>query len=215
MILFGAEAILASSNSKVWTMSSFDRTRSFFLIIHWINHLHFFDPMHGSKKENVNKYIPRSWTFFFQQANVAVGVGTLSKWSSQICSLRWSAEKLCENRPSTGSNEFPADGPDCNPGVKTVSGIWRSSHVTGPSVLVHTGVSSVTLENPRIAFSWIRWRRRRLVDLQKSFPIYPANSKYLAADYCGLAISLDHDKMEIMPVDWERGMVRCVLTRHR
>ena len=39
------------------------------------------------------------------------------------------------------------------------------------------------------------------VDLQKRFPIYPANSKYLAADCCGLAITRDRDKVEITPVD--------------
>ena len=49
---------------------------------------------------------------------------------------------------------------------------------------------------------------------KKRFPIYTANSKYLAADCCGLAISLDHDKVEVTLVDWERGMVHCVLTRH-
>ena len=36
----------------------------------------------------------------------------------------------------------------------------------------------------------------------KTFPDIPcANSKYLATDYCGLAILLDHDKMEITLVD--------------
>ena len=50
------------------------------------------------------------------------------------------------------------------------------------------------------------------VDLQKRFPIYSATSKYLAADCCGLANPLDHDKVEVTLVDWERGMVHCVLT---
>ena len=58
-------------------------------------------------------------------------------------------------------------------------------------------------------------RKKTPVDLQKKrFPIYPANSKYLAADCCGLAIPLDHDKVEVTLVDWECGVVHCVLTRH-
>ena len=57
------------------------------------------------------------------------------------------------------------------------------------------------------------------VDLQKRFPINQTYSKYLASSHCDLAFpqndlaSLqDHDKVEIMPVDWERGIVHCVLT---
>ena len=30
----------------------------------------------------------------------------------------------------------------------------------------------------------------------------------------GLASRLDHDKMEVTLVDWERGIVRCVLIQH-
>ena len=56
--------------------------------------------------------------------------------------------------------------------------------------------------------------KKTLVDLQKRFPKNHAYSKYLAADCCGLAVLLDHDKMEITLVDWERGVVHCVLTRH-
>ena len=59
------------------------------------------------------------------------------------------------------------------------------------------------------------------VDLPKRFPIHHAYSKYLAAHRCGsefpehgLAISQDHDEVEITPVDWERGIVHCVLTQH-
>ena len=52
------------------------------------------------------------------------------------------------------------------------------------------------------------------VDLQKSFPKNHAYSKYLAAYQCGLAITQDHDKVGVTPVDWERGIVHCVLTQH-
>ena len=55
---------------------------------------------------------------------------------------------------------------------------------------------------------------KTLVDLQKRFPIYQAYSKYLAAYHCGLAITQHHDKVEITLVDWERGIVHCVLIQH-
>ena len=62
--------------------------------------------------------------------------------------------------------------------------------------------------------------KKTAVDLQ-SFPIYHACPKYLAAYRCGsafpqdgLASRQDHDKVEVPLVDWERGMVHCVLTRH-
>ena len=48
----------------------------------------------------------------------------------------------------------------------------------------------------------------------KRFPMYHANSKYLEADCCGSAIPLDHDKVEVTSVDWERGIVHCVLIPH-
>ena len=48
----------------------------------------------------------------------------------------------------------------------------------------------------------------------KTFPENPSNSKYLAADCCGLAILLDHDGGQVTLVDWERGIVHCVLTQH-
>ena len=52
------------------------------------------------------------------------------------------------------------------------------------------------------------------VDLQERFPKNHAYSKYLTAYHCGLAIPQDHDKVEITPVDWERGVIHCVLTWH-
>ena len=58
------------------------------------------------------------------------------------------------------------------------------------------------------------------MDLEKRFPIYQAHSKYKPAYHCGSAFSQDglaslqdDDKVEIMVVDWERGMVHCVLTQ--
>ena len=94
-----------------------------------------------------------------------------------------------------------------------MSGVWRSPHVTGRSVLVSTSVSSVKLEIQGLILL-DKVTKKTLVDLQKRFPIYPANSKYLAGDCCGLAVLLDHDQVEVTLVDWERGTVHCVLTRH-
>ena len=82
-----------------------------------------------------------------------------------------------------------------------MSGGWRSLATCGD-------VCSDTLEIHGLVL------KKRPVDLQKRFPIHPANSKYLAANCCGLAIPLDHDKVEVTLVDWERGMVHCALTRH-
>ena len=43
--------------TQVWPMKFSDRTRRFF-IIHWINHLHFFDPQHRlHKKTWTNTYL--------------------------------------------------------------------------------------------------------------------------------------------------------------
>ena len=59
------------------------------------------------------------------------------------------------------------------------------------------------------------------VDLQKRFPMYHAYSEYLAAYLCGsgflqdgLAFRQDHDKVGVTLVDWERGIVHCVLIQH-
>ena len=59
------------------------------------------------------------------------------------------------------------------------------------------------------------------VDLQKRFPRYHAYSKYLAASHCGsafpengLAFRQDFEKVGVTLVDWERGIVHCVLIQH-
>ena len=56
--------------------------------------------------------------------------------------------------------------------------------------------------------------KKTSVDLQKRFPIYHACPKCLAAYLCDLAIPQDHDKVEITPVDWERGLVHRVPTQY-
>ena len=63
--------------------------------------------------------------------------------------------------------------------------------------------------------------KKTLVDLQKRFPIYNACLTCLAAYRCGwafpqngLAFRTDLEKVEVTPVDWERGIVHCVLIQH-
>ena len=52
------------------------------------------------------------------------------------------------------------------------------------------------------------------VDLQQRFQIFHAYPKCLAAYLCGSASLQDQDKVEKTMVDWERGVVRCVLIQH-
>ena len=50
MILFRAEAILASSTSKIWHWNTTSRWRRS-QFIHWINQLHFLDPLHRFRRK--------------------------------------------------------------------------------------------------------------------------------------------------------------------
>ena len=52
------------------------------------------------------------------------------------------------------------------------------------------------------------------VDLQKLFPIFHAYPKCLAAYLCGLASLHDREKVGVTLVDWERGIIHCVLIQH-
>ena len=66
MIRFSAEAIFASSTYKIWCSNSSYRTRRF-KVIHWFNHLHFFDPQHSFRRKlwastylSLESYLPPS-----------------------------------------------------------------------------------------------------------------------------------------------------------
>ena len=97
MILFSAEAILASSTSKfgIWIpvtddedfKASTESTISTSLI-HCIASVRNCEQVHTSVLNLI-----------FQQANVA-GVGNLLKWRAEICSRCWSATESSENQPS-------------------------------------------------------------------------------------------------------------------
>ena len=63
--------------------------------------------------------------------------------------------------------------------------------------------------------------KKTLVDLQERFPIYHAYPKCLAAYRCGsafpengLASRQVREKVGVTLVDWERGIVYCVLMQH-
>ena len=126
MIRFSAEAILASSTSKFGIRipltehedfrSPSDSTVSTSLI-HCRASVGNFEQVHAS-----------ILNLIFPQATV-VGVGTLSKWISEICNRCWSAPKfkIIWESSLLRSNKFPANGPVFHLEFKTVSGIWRSS----------------------------------------------------------------------------------------
>ena len=63
--------------------------------------------------------------------------------------------------------------------------------------------------------------RKTPLDLQKRFPKHHVCHKYLAAHFCGLAFPenglaflQDFDEVGKTLVDWERGIVHCVLIQH-
>ena len=63
--------------------------------------------------------------------------------------------------------------------------------------------------------------KKTLLDWQKRFPIDHVCPKYLAARFCGsafpenaLAFHQDLDEVRRTLVDWQRGIVHCVLIQH-
>ena len=109
MILFNAEAILASSTSKFVIEiprvddedhnSSTESTNSTSLI-HCIASVKNCEQVHTSVLNRIS-----------QQAKV-VGVRNLSKWRSEICSRCWSTPYFFEECPPLKMTESLADGPD-------------------------------------------------------------------------------------------------------
>ena len=63
--------------------------------------------------------------------------------------------------------------------------------------------------------------KKTLLDLEKRFPTYHVCPKCLAAHFCGsafpengLAFHQDLDEVGKTLVDWQRGLVHCVLIQH-
>ena len=68
---------------KFWNVNSSQRARSFW-IMHWFNHLHFFDLQRS--------FCRKLWanTYLDLESHLPISVETLSKWGSEICSRCWS-----------------------------------------------------------------------------------------------------------------------------
>ena len=66
------------------------------------------------------------------------------------------------------------------------------------------------VRNPRIESSWIRWWRRHRW-IYKTFPEIPCVSQMSG----GSASRQDRETVGITLVDWERGIVHCVLIQHQ
>ena len=86
---------------KVWTMSSSDRTRRF-EIIHWLNHLHFFDPQNSFRRKSwtstylsLESYLPTSkccWVREFVKMkirNLQLSVCPMILWRSSLTGDEW------------------------------------------------------------------------------------------------------------------------------
>ena len=163
---------------KIWHWNTTSRwRRSWF--IHWINQLHFLDPLHRLRRKlwtstylGLEPYLPASKGCWCREL-VKMKIRNLQ--SLLVCSIIiWKSSLR---------------------GVEWISG-WRSwleSRIQG-CVWNLTFTRYMRwcvfryVRNPRIEPSWIRWWRRRQWDLQKKrFPIYHACPKCLAACRCGLA----------------------------
>ena len=148
MILFSAEAILASSNSnKVWSMNSSDGTRRLrsstdstisTSLIHITASVRSCKKIHTSIL-NLN----------FQQENV---VEVQSEVLKCAVFVGWSAPQSFENLPSLGSNEFLAEGPDHH---RIENCVWDLTFTRYMRWCVFRHV-----RNPRIESTWMRWWRR-------------------------------------------------------
>ena len=110
---------------KIWHSNSSDRWRRL-QIIHWINHLHFFDPMHTFPREIANKYIPRSWALSSSEQKL-LEWRSCQNWRSEICSRCWFLHNSLKNPPSLGRTGIPAVGPDWH--LWSWTGVWLQ-HIT-------------------------------------------------------------------------------------
>ena len=79
------------------------------------------------------------------------------------------------------------------------------------------------VRNPRIESSFLldKVTKKTPVDFQKRFPIYHDYPRYLAAYHGGSAFLRDGvaslqdlDEVGVTLVDWQRGMVGCVLIQY-
>ena len=108
---------------------------------------------------------------------------------------------------------FLADGPDWH--LWSWAGVWLSLITCGD-------VCSDKLELHGFKLFRIKcWRRRCWICKKKSFPVFHVCPKCLAARFCGSAFPengsafhQDLDEEGRTLVDWQRGIVHCVLIQH-
>ena len=196
---------------KIRHLNSSNRTRRF-EIIHWFNHLHFFDPQHSFCRKcwantylSLESYLPTRnccWVREFVKVKIRnlqlLLVCSIILWKSSLTRIEW----------ISGWRSWLAS--------RIQSCVWclAFTHYMRWCMFWH-------IRNPRIDPLRIRcWRRRRWIH-KKRFPIYHACPKCLAAYRCGLAFPKnglafrqDLEKVGKTQVDWERVIVHCVLIQH-
>ena len=178
MILFSAEAILASSTSKfgIWMPLVDDRRHQ---IIHWINHLHFFDPMQTFRR--------KLWTSTYLSLESYLPASKRGWWREFVEMKIWNLQSLL----------------DCPKILWRVSSTeddwifgWHSRLASlililcSPFTLFHCGWMKRLFGTgtPWIQFLRIRVLKMTHLDLQRRFPMYHVCPKCLAALLCGSAI---------------------------
>ena len=123
-----------------------------FQIIHWFNHLHFFDPWHSFRKKlwtstylSFESYLPTSeccWCRDFVKMKIrdpqSLLVSPIILWESSLFRVEWI---------SGWRSRLKSRIQDC---------VWNLTFILYMWWCVFRYV-----RNPRIEFSWITWRRRR------------------------------------------------------
>ena len=170
--------------------------REDFLIIHWINHLQFFDPQQSFRGKlwtstylSFESHLPTSKCCWCREL-VKMKIRNLQSllvchiilWKSSLVRVEW----------ISGWRSWLAS--------RIQSCVWVLTFTRNMRWCVFRYV-----RNPRID----NVMKKTPVDLQKRFPIYHACLKYLAAARCGsafpengLASLQDHDGVEVTLVDW-------------
>ena len=207
--LFSAEAIFASSTSKFGMCipstehedfrSSTESTNSTSLIRSIIS------------IGNCEQAHTTVLNLIFQQANVA-GVVNMSKWRSEICSRCWSAPKLFEKSPSLGMTEFLADCPDWH--LWSWTGVWLSLITCGDVCSDTLGLHGFNSFGQSAEKSAVGFAKN-----VSQFSMCAPNA--LRPVFCGLALPenglafhQDLEKVGKTLLDWQRGIVHCVLIQH-
>ena len=155
----------------------------------------------------MNKNIPQSWILSSNQR-------TLLTW--RICQNEDPKTAIVVGLPHNYLKVLPHQG-WLNFWLTVLTGISDPELVFGVHslhavmcVLIHWKPKDLTLADKML--------KRTSLDLQKLFPMYNVCPKCLAAHCCGsafpenvLAFHQDLDEVGVTLVDWERGMVHCVL----